>query len=86
MSTYHLYMLKCSDDTLYTGITTDLRRRLTEHNSSGLGSKYTAGRRPVELVYSKKFKDRSSALKEEFSLKKLSRSKKLEIAGLNINI
>ena len=60
---YYLYILKCADKTLYTGITTDLKRRIGEHNSSKLGAKYTSSRIPVELVYSKKFKNRSSASK-----------------------
>ncbi|MFA6158387.1 MAG: GIY-YIG nuclease family protein [Candidatus Paceibacterota bacterium] len=73
---YHLYILLCSDDTLYTGITTDLARRVEEHNSSSLGAKYTRGRRPVRLVYSKVFPDRSSASVEEARVKRLSRDEK----------
>jgi len=79
MNTYYLYILKCSDKTLYTGITTNLRRRIEEHNSPDLGAKYTSGRRPVELVYSKKYNSRSLASKEEARIKKLSRSEKLEM-------
>lgn len=78
---YHLYILRCADKTFYTGITVDLERRIGEHNSSKLGAKYTKGRRPVRLVYSKKFKSRSSALKEECRIKKLSRAEKMEIIG-----
>ncbi len=74
---YYLYILKCADGTLYTGITTDLKRRVIEHNSKNIGAKYTAGRRPVKLVYSKKFKDRSTASKEEARIKKLSRNQKI---------
>jgi putative endonuclease len=74
---YHLYILKCSDNTLYVGITTDLKRRVEEHNSSALGAKYTRGRRPVELVYSQEFKNRSEATREESRIKKLSRTQKL---------
>jgi len=76
---YYLYILKCADKTLYTGITTDLKRRIGEHNSSKLGAKYTSSRRPVKLVYSKKFKNRSTASKEEARIKKLKRVKKLEL-------
>jgi len=76
---YDLYILKCADKTLYTGITTNLARRIKEHNSSSLGAKYTRGRRPVKLVYSKKFKNRSSSLKAEAKIKKLSRQQKLEL-------
>ena len=72
-------MLKCADGTLYTGITTDLTRRIEEHNSSALGAKYTRARRPVELVFSQEFSDRSSAAKEEFRIKQLSHSEKLQL-------
>ena len=74
---YYLYILKCADKTLYTGITTDLKRRIVEHNSSKLGARYTSSRRPVKLVYSKKFKNRSTASKEEARIKKLKKDKKL---------
>jgi putative endonuclease len=74
---YYLYILKCTDKTLYTGITIDLKRRIAEHNRSKLGAKYTSSRRPVKLVYSKKFKYRSTASKEEARIKKLNRNKKL---------
>jgi putative endonuclease len=80
---YHLYLLLCSDNTFYTGITTDLERRVREHNSSGpgaKGAKYTRGRQPVRLVYSKSFKDRSSASVEEARVKKLSRDEKNALA------
>ena len=76
---YHLYILKCSDNTLYTGITTNLSRRVKEHNSSKLGAKYTRGRQPVKLVYSKKFTNRSRASKKEMRIKKLSREEKLDL-------
>ena len=79
MSEFFLYILKCSDKTLYTGITTDLKRRIAEHNSSKLGTKYTSSRRPVKLVYSKKFKNRSTASKEETRIKKLKRAGKLKL-------
>lgn len=76
---YHLYILRCKDGTLYTGITTDLERRVEEHNTSKLGAKYTWARRPVKLIYSKKFKDRSKASKEESRIKKLKRIDKLNL-------
>lgn len=75
---YFVYILKCNDGTLYTGITSDLDRRIKEHNSSKLGAKYTKVRRPVKLVYSKEFFDRSTAMIEEARIKKLSRSDKLD--------
>lgn len=74
---YFVYILQCNDGTLYTGITSDLIRRVKEHNSSKLGAKYTKVRRPVRLVYSKEFNDRSAAMIEEARIKKLSRNKKL---------
>ncbi len=80
LNMYHLYILKCSDKTLYTGITTDLKRRVGEHNGakgSKLGARYTSARRPVTLVYSRKFKNRSDASKEEARIKKLTRAEKL---------
>ncbi len=73
---YYLYILKCNDGTLYTGITTDLERRLKEHNRSDLGSRYTRARRPVKLVYSKEFENRASVSKEEYRVKNLSRTQK----------
>ncbi|MDP3057682.1 MAG: GIY-YIG nuclease family protein [bacterium] len=76
---YYLYILKCADGSLYTGITIDLKRRVQEHNSSGLGAKYTRSRQPVKIVYSKKFRNRSSASQEEARIKLLSRVKKLEM-------
>ena len=72
-------MLKCSDDTLYTGITIDLDRRVEEHNTSPKGAKYTRIRRPVELIYSEIIEDKSSASKREIEIKKLSRIQKLEL-------
>lgn len=76
---YYLYILKCADKTLYTGIAVDLQKRLKEHNFSKLGAKYTRSRRPLKLVYSKKFKSRSAALKAEFKIKTLSRKDKLKL-------
>lgn len=78
---YYLYILQCSDKTLYTGITVDLKRRVGEHNSSALGARYTRSRRPVKIVYSKKFRNRSTASKEEARIKKLSRKEKITMIG-----
>ncbi len=72
-------MLQCKDNSLYTGITTDLGRRVKEHNSSKLGAKYTRARRPVKLVYSKEFESRSEALIEEARIKKLARVEKIKL-------
>ena len=83
MTTYHLYILKCSDNTLYTGITTDLTRRVEEHNTSPKGAKYTRVRRPVELVYSEEHVDRSAASKREYEIKKkMSRAEKQELIAV----
>ncbi len=76
---YYLYIVECADRTFYTGITVNLIRRINEHNSSKLGAKYTQGRRPVKLVYSKKFRNRASASKEESRIKKLSRIEKFDL-------
>jgi|WetSurMetagenome_2_1015567.scaffolds.fasta_scaffold137622_5 putative endonuclease len=76
---YHLYILECADKTLYTGITTDIARRVAEHSRSELGAKYTAARRPVKLKYCQKFKNRSAASKAEARIKKLKKSEKLEL-------
>ncbi len=77
---YFVYILKCADDTLYTGIATELKRRIEEHNGSDKGAKYTRIRRPVRLVYSEKYPDRSSASKREYEIKKkMSRIEKLKL-------
>ena len=76
---YFVYMLKCSDETLYTGITTDIKRRVDEHNNSLKGAKYTKLRRPVSLVYTENSENRSSASKREYEIKKLSREEKLKL-------
>lgn len=76
---YFVYILRCNDDTLYTGITTDIARRLDEHNNSVKGAKYTKLRRPVSLVYSEELENRSTASKREYALKKLTREEKLKL-------
>lgn len=79
---WNVYIIRCSDDSLYTGITTDLKRRLGEHGHSVRGAKYFNGRDPMELVYSESGHDRSSACQREAAIKKLSRPEKLAlIAG-----
>lgn len=79
---YFVYILQCSDETLYTGIAKDVNTRLEEHNSSPKGAKYTKARRPVELVYSEKYENRSEALKREYAIKQLSREKKLKLINV----
>lgn len=76
---YYLYILRCSDRTLYTGTTADLARRVGEHNSSKLCAKYTRARRPVQLVYSKRCHSRAKALSLEAKIKGLSRLAKLAL-------
>ena len=79
---YFVYMVKCADNTFYTGIARELGRRIEEHNSSDKGAKYTRTRRPVELVYSEEYPDRSSASKREYEIKKkMSRAEKLQLIG-----
>ncbi len=74
-----MYILECSDKSLYSGITTDLERRVLEHNTSLKGAKYTKMRRPVVLMYSEKYKTRSEALKREYQIKQLKREEKVNL-------
>ncbi|MGA8262384.1 MAG: GIY-YIG nuclease family protein [Arenicellales bacterium] len=76
---WFVYMLKCADGSLYTGVARDTGRRLEEHNS-GKGAKYTRGRTPVRLVYTERCLDQSRAVKRELAIKRMSRSRKLELA------
>lgn len=78
-----VYILKCSDSTYYTGITTDIERRIDEHNTSTKWAKYTRIRRPVELIYSIELENRSEASKEEYRIKKLTRKQKENLINLN---
>ena len=73
-----VYILSCKDETLYTGITDDLSRRLQQHES-GKGAKYTRGRGPLELVYQEDAESYSNALKREYQIKQLSRNDKLKL-------
>lgn len=75
MTDHYVYVLRCADDTLYTGYTTDPERRVDEHNR-GDGAKYTRGRTPVELVYSECYDSRSTAQSREYEIKSLSRAQK----------
>ncbi len=80
---YFVYILQCSDGSLYTGIAKDVLKRLDEHNTSDRGAKYTKARRPVKLVYQEASLDRSSASKREYEIKKLRRIQKLQLIGEN---
>lgn len=75
---HYTYMLKCKDNTYYTGYTNNLEKRIKAHNE-GKGAKYTKGRRPVELIYYEEFEDKHSAMKREWTIKQLSRREKEQI-------
>ena len=74
----YTYIVKCSDETLYTGWTNNLKKRLEAHNS-GKGAKYTKNRRPVELVYFEEYDTKQEAMKRKYAIKQLSRQKKLAL-------
>jgi putative endonuclease len=78
---WHVYILLCADGTLYTGCTTDVDRRLREHNGSTRGARYTRSRRPVSLLRSWPYPDRSAAQREEARIKRLPRDQKLLLTG-----
>lgn len=73
---WFVYIVSCADNSLYTGITTDLARRLAEHNSIKKGARYTRTRRPVQLVYSEMHENRSQASKREYAIKRLTLKQK----------
>lgn len=74
---YYFYILRCTDNSLYCGITTNLEKRLQEHNlNNSKGAKYTRSKRPVKLVYSKKYRDVNSAMKREIEVKKWPKAQK----------
>ncbi len=77
MKTWHVYIARCSDDSLYTGIATDVQRRIEEHNSDDrLAARYTRGRRPITLLYSEQYTTRSEASRRESEIKQMSREEK----------
>lgn len=73
---YFAYFLRCADGSLYAGYTTDIERRVLEHNT-GTGAKYTSSKRPVELIYSEEFPSKSMAMKREAEFKSWKRAEKL---------
>ena len=75
---YFVYLLECVDKSIYTGIATDVERRFSEHQK-GTGAAYTRARKPVRILYTEQAADRSTALKREAAIKKLSREKKLAL-------
>jgi len=75
-----VYVLECSDGSFYTGYTTDVERRVAEHDA-GEGAKYTRGRTPVELVHSERFETRSAAMSREYEIKQFGRAEKERLVG-----
>jgi putative endonuclease len=75
---WYVYILKCADESLYTGITTDLKRRLNEHNNTSKGAKYTSSKRPVELAAYAEVESRSDALKLEYKIKQKKKKEKIK--------
>ena len=78
----YVYILKCKDNTLYTGYTNNIEKRLKTHND-GKGAKYTKARRPCKLVYYEKYRSKSKALSREYQIKQLTRLQKLELIKKN---
>ena len=78
--THYIYIIQCADGTLYTGWTTDIPTRMAAHNN-GTGAKYTRGRGPVLLLYSEIFDTKGEALRRERAIKKLKRTKKMELVN-----
>ena len=80
---WYVYVIKASDDSLYTGITTDVQRRFKEHCGTQKGARYFRGRQPLEVVYRESHPDRGSALRREADIKKLTREQKLKVIEEN---
>lgn len=80
-SKWFIYMIRASDESLYTGITTDVKRRFIEHGSPKKGARYFRGRQPLEIVYTEPCADRSFASRREAEIKKMSRNEKLSLIG-----
>ena len=84
---YYLYLLRCSDNSLYCGQTKDLQKRIQEHNFDNVKSaKYTKGKRPVKLVYFEKYKTINEVLKREFEIKKMTKEKKEDLIRKNYKL
>ncbi|WP_327050624.1 GIY-YIG nuclease family protein [Halomicrococcus gelatinilyticus] len=80
MTDHWVYVLECSDGSFYTGYTTDVERRVAEHDA-GEGAKYTRGRTPVELVHSERFETQSAAMSREYEIKQFDRAEKERLVG-----
>jgi len=76
-----VYFLRCSDNSLYAGVTTDIHRRIDEHNNSNLGAKYTRARRPVRLAYLETAENKSLACKREYQIRHLSKQQKEQLVS-----
>ncbi len=82
---WHIYIVRCHDGTLYTGITKNLERRIAEHNSDQGGAKYTRSRKPVKLVYAEPVDSRTTAARREYQLKKMSLAQKRALIKTTVN-
>jgi putative endonuclease len=82
---WHVYIIRCRDGTLYTGIANNLQKRIAEHNSEEGGARYTRSRRPVELVYSEQAPSRAESLKREYEVKRMPRAEKNKLIDGNIS-
>lgn len=85
VKSWHVYIVRCADETLYTGVARDVLKRLHEHNHTQLAARYTRSRRPVELVYTESCETRSQALRREMAIKKLSRHAKQQLCAQSQN-
>ena len=83
---WYVYIVRCNSDTLYTGITNDLEKRIFDHNNSKIWAKYTKSRRPVTLVWSQELEDKVSVMKLEYKIKRMTKEKKEKIIEQNIVI
>lgn len=79
---FYFYIVRCCDNSLYSGITTDIKRRVGEHNSRKRGAKYTRSKQPVKLVYKETFANKSLALKREWQIKKMTKKEKESLLAL----
>ncbi len=75
---WHVYIVKCADQTLYTGVAKDVDARISQHNS-GRGARYTKGRQPVKLIYSEPAEDRATALRREHAIKRMPVADKVKL-------
>ncbi|GAB3055321.1 GIY-YIG nuclease family protein [Salinicoccus sesuvii] len=84
MDEHYVYIIRCADNTLYTGYAKDIKARIAKHNS-GNGAKYTRNRGPVHLVHSESYETKSEALKREYEIKRLTRQQKLALIRRDVN-